>query len=335
LVGVALLTAACQATPGAAHQGMSEPKAMAASTSTSTPTPTSTSTSTSTSTPTSTPTSTAEPAPVPVAPPAPPYDLAADRDRIIAHAKEELGPGTLTVTVDEVFVLIGPSGWNRAALRASEKLVRDAVAAYLHERFDRGPTHAIAVYLFPSADPYRRYCRASLHEECISPFGFYMDGKMIMNAGPGLGTLTHELVHPFVDADFPGAPIWINEGIASLFEAPVIPRPGEIRGVKNWRHPRLLRALTSARKGERDAASLARLFGMADTAFRDEDEDLHYAMARYVCQWLDERKLLWPFYRRWRDTFEKDPSGAQAFADVVGTSPADANGPWTKWARAL
>ena len=67
----------------------------------------------------------------------------------------------------------------------------------------------------------------------------------------------------------------------------------------------------------------------------DEDEDLHYAMARYVCQWLDERKMLWPFYRRWRDTFEKDPTGAQAFAEVVGTSPAEANVAWVKCSRGL
>jgi hypothetical protein len=266
-------------------------------------------------------------------PGSPPYDLEADRARIIALAREELGPQTITVTVDDVFVLIGPPGWNRAALRASEKLVRDAVAAYLHGRFDRGPTRAIAIYLFPSADPYRRYCRSSLHEECISPFGFYLEGRMIMNAGPGLGTLTHELVHPFVDADFPGAPIWINEGIASLYEAPVITAPGEIRGATNWRHPRLLRALASPT--ERTSAALDRLFGMRDEVFRDADEDLHYAMARYVCQWLDSRKLLWPFYRRWRDTFEKDPTGAQAFVEVVGTSPPEANVAWVKWNRAL
>jgi hypothetical protein len=279
------------------------------------------------------PAASAAPAAPPDPPPAPPYDLGADRDRIVAQAKEDLGAGTLAATVDDVFVIVGSPGWSRPGLHTAEKLVRDAVAAYLHGRFDRGPARAVAVYLFPSAEPYRRYCRAHLHEECISPFGFYFDGKMIMNAGPGLGTLTHELVHPFVEADFPRAPIWINEGIASLYEAPVIPKPGEIRGVKNWRHPRLLRALTSPR--ERVSANLEHLVGMNDSTFRDEDEDLHYAMARYACQWLDEKKLLWPFYRLWRDTFDKDPTGEQAFAEVVGMSPREANVAWTKWAKGL
>jgi hypothetical protein len=265
-------------------------------------------------------------------PPPPAYDLAADRARILHRAQEELGAEPASAVVDDVFVLLSPKA-SRATLRASEKLVRQAVTAYLQDRFDKSPSRAIAVYLFPSAAPYSRYCRAVFHEECISPFGFYSEGRMIMNTGPGLGTLTHELVHPFVDADFPRAPLWINEGIASLYEAPVIPRPGEIHGVKNWRLPRLIRALSTA-KG-RDAARLDRLFSMSDDAFRDEDEDLHYALARYVCQWLDGKKLLWPFYRRWRDTFEKDPSGTAAFTDVVGMAPADANAGWTKWVKEI
>jgi hypothetical protein len=274
-------------------------------------------------------------------PPEPPYDIEADRARIVAQAKEELGPGTNTVTVDDVFVLIGAPGWNRSSLKTSQDLVRNSVMAYLNGRFDRGPTRAIAVYLFASAGPYRSYCKTWLHEDCISPFGFYLapttdghpEGRMIMNAGPGLGTLTHELVHPFVEADFPGAPIWLNEGIASLYEAPVIVARGEIRGVKNWRHPRLLRALAST--NEREGAAFDRLFGMSDETFRNGDEDLHYAMARYACQWLDERKLLWPFYRRFRDTADKDPTGAHAFAEVTGGAPAEASAAWSKWVRAL
>ena len=114
---------------------------------------------------------------------------------------------------------------------------------------------------------------------------------MVMNIGLGLGTLTHEIVHPLVEADFPEAPTWLNEGIASVFEAPVIPKPGEIHGVKNWRHPRLKRALTIAPSATRRGSTSSS--AMRDESFRSDGEDLHYAMARYVCQWLDERGKLW------------------------------------------
>jgi hypothetical protein len=307
--------------------------AIAGPTSTSTTTATSTSTSTSTAdrgTATATETTT-----VTEARPTP-YDLSSDREQKIAQAKRELGTGASIAVVDDVFVLVGAPGWNGPALKASVKLVEQAVAAYRHDRFAHGPSQAIAVYLFATADPYRRFCRTNLSEECISPFGFYLsdERRMIMNAGPGLGTLTHELVHPFVEADFPTAPIWINEGIASLYEAPVIPRDGEIRGVKNWRLPRLVKALTSSQT-ERDGASLDKLFRMPDDAFRNANEDLHYAMARYACQWLDERKQLWPFYHRWRDSFADDPTGERSFREVTGSAPTEASAAWTRWVKAL
>jgi len=151
---------------------------------------------------------------------------------------------------------------------------------------------------------------------------------MVMNAGLGLGTLTHELVHPLLETDFPTAPIWINEGIASLFEAPVIPKAGEIHGVKNWRWPKLRAALLGKNK---DAAGMDRLFGMNDDGFRDEHEGLHYAMARYFCQWLDDHDQLWPFYRKWRDGVANDPTGEKAFLAVVGKTPKDAAAEWRKW----
>jgi hypothetical protein len=126
----------------------------------------------------------------------------------------------------------------------------------------------------------------------MSPYNFYRPDfrTIVMNAGLGLGTLTHEMIHPLMEADFVSAPTWIDEGIASLFEAPVIPRHGEIHGVKNWRLPRLQSALRSS--NEAATTWLDALFGMNDATFRNGDESLHYAMARYVCQWLDDQGKL-------------------------------------------
>jgi hypothetical protein len=158
--------------------------------------------------------------------------------------------------------------------------------------------------------------------------------RIVMNAGSGLGTLTHELVHPIVEADFPNAPTWVNEGIASLYEAPVIPKAGEVHGVKNWRWPRLITGMK--RDDEKNDARLDALFGMSDEAFRREPlERLHYATARYVMQWLDQKGWLWTFYRAYRDGFEDDKTGAKAFARATGMTPAAANAAWTAWVKAL
>jgi hypothetical protein len=208
------------------------------------------------------------------------------------------------------------------------------MAGYLNNRFGKKPPAAISVYLFPNARDYESFCTRKYAAPCIAHFGFYQPGDryMVMNIGLGLGTLTHEIVHPLVEADFPNAPTWINEGIASVFEQPILGKPGEIHGGKNWRHPRLKRALTTS---ERDKARLDRLFGMRDEVFRGDGEDLHYALARYVCQWLDERGKLWPFYQRWRDNVADDPTGEKSFKEVVGMTPAEAHVAWSKWTLAL
>ncbi len=259
----------------------------------------------------------------------PPYDLAADTQRRVRVAKDELGAKAVTTIVADVFVVVGPPGQG-GQFDQSVGLMRNSMAGYLNNRFGKKPSQAISVYLFPNARDYEAFCTRKYNAPCIAHFGFYQPGDryMVMNIGLGLGTLTHEMVHPLVEADFPNAPTWINEGIASVFEQPILGKPGEIHGGKNWRHPRLKRALTTA---ERDKARLDRLFGMRDDVFRGDGEDLHYALARYVCQWLDERGKLWPFYQRWRDNVGDDPTGERSFKEVVGMTPAEAHALWSKW----
>lgn len=266
-------------------------------------------------------------------PEAPANDLLADRESVIQKIKTELGPGTRPRVVAGQFVLAGPPGSGTA--EASAPFVERVLEALFNNRFRARPAHTIAVYLFPDAASYDRYCRAAFQAPCISVYGFFSPSQrsLVMNVGLGIGTLSHELVHPILDADFPQAPTWINEGIASLYEAPVLPRRGEIHGRKNWRYPRLQSALRSSR--DAPAASLASLFSLSDEAFRGKGEDLHYAMARYACQWLDQRDQLWAFYHLWRDRHQDDPSGEKSFAAVLGRSPGEANADWVRWVLSL
>jgi hypothetical protein len=264
---------------------------------------------------------------------APLYDLPADVAGRSEEARRELGKRAAVETVEDVFVLVTPGG--AGSLGETKGLTKKVLEAYFNGRFSKRPAQAVSVYLFPDAKPYEAYCQKRWGEACGSPFGFYRpdERRIVMNAGPGIGTLTHELVHPIIETDFPAAPQWLNEGIASLFEALSMPGPGQIHGVKNWRHPRLLRALRS--NEERGQASLPALFAMNDATFRNDHEDLHYATARYFCQWLDQQGKLWPFYQRYRDHHADDPSGSAAFQAVVGRSVADANDDWARWVKRL
>ena len=140
-------------------------------------------------------------------------------------------------------------------------------------------------------------------------------------------------MHPIVAADFPDAPSWINEGIASLFEAVVLAPHDEIHGVKNWRYP-ILRAALDSPKGQGEA-SLDTLFSLGDDRFRDAQESLHYALARYFCQWMDSRGELWAFYRTWRDRHVDDPSGRKTFEQITGMTVPEATPLFARWVRRL
>lgn len=264
----------------------------------------------------------------------PPYDLGADLVARDADAHARLGKGIETAVVGGVFVFVGARGYTGAPFAQSRDLVTRALAAFDNGRFGKRPAEAITVYLFPDDRSYGAFCKAALGQACISIYGFYWprDRWMVMNAGLGIGTLTHELVHPLVEADFPDAPTWLNEGMASIFEAPVLPKAGEIHGAKNWRLPRLKAALGS---GERAHALPHTLFGMPDDTFRDDREALHYSLARYFCQWLDERGKLWEFYHAFRDGYANDPTGVQSFRKVTGTTPEEAERAFLGWVARL
>ncbi|MGZ3448048.1 MAG: hypothetical protein ACXVEF_00530 [Polyangiales bacterium] len=261
----------------------------------------------------------------------PPYDLAGDLESRKQAIRKQVGTKTKFEVVDRVFLIAAPNG----AMGASAVVSKKALEAYFHGRFTKKPERAVTILLFENAPPYHAFCKATWGDECFTPFGFYTHEirTVVMNVGPGIGTLTHELVHPLVEADFPKAPDWINEGIASLYEAFSLPKAGEIRGNKNFRHPALLEALRS--KKDRTWASLPNLFSMTDKIFRGKREGLNYAIARYFCQWMDGQNKLWPFYHAWRDDFAKDPTGEKAFLAVMGKSPADLDAAWAAWVKAL
>jgi hypothetical protein len=261
------------------------------------------------------------------------YNLAADLAGREKELKDELGKRSATALAGEVFLLASPAGGG--ALSGPLDVTRRALEALTNGRFGRRPARAISVLLFPEARSYSAHCQKRYARACTSPYGFYVhsERRIVMNVGLGVGTLTHELVHPMVEADFPQAPDWLNEGIASLYEQFAMPKKGEIYGYKNWRHPRLLQGLRS--KGEASQATPAALFVMSDDTFRGDREDLNYATARYFCQWLDQKGLLWSFYARYRDTYAADPSGRRAFTQTFGKAPEDTTAEWSRWVRAL
>jgi hypothetical protein len=260
-------------------------------------------------------------------------ELAADIDRRIADAQEAFGKDVPLRVEAGIFVFV--SAEHGVAFNEAADFAQRALDVYLGSFFARRPDRAVTVELVRSTSSLVQRCLDhDLGTRCGHDLGVYTrDSRIIIvSIGPGLPSISHELIHPLVQTDFPRIPMWFDEGIAALFEKPVFDPPGEMHGANNWRYERLTRALRSA---ERAKVHLPTLFGLDTDSFDGEDQALHYSEARAFCQWLDQRGQLWPFYRAWRDAVATDPTGVASFFQVTGMTPAQADAAWLSWVKAL
>jgi hypothetical protein len=141
---------------------------------------------------------------------------------------------------------------------------------------------------------------------------------MFMNIATGGGTLVHEIVHPYVEADLPNAPAWLNEGLGSLFEQSA-ERDGHIVGLTNWRLAGLKRAIAKD-----TVPSFSTLAHLGDNEFYGDDTGVNYAASRYLLYYLQEHDQLREFYRAVRANHAKDPSGYQTLVAALGEKDMDA-----------
>jgi hypothetical protein len=223
-------------------------------------------------------------------------------------------PAGFTLVVQPPFVVAGDETPDHVRAR-SRDTVQWAVDKLRADFFDRAPSKVISVWLFKDAESYRDHALALFGDRPSTPYGYYSPTHeaLIMNIATGGGTLVHEIVHPFVEADFPGAPPWLNEGLGSLFEQSA-ERDGHIVGLPNWRLPALQRALRAG-----TVQSFGELTSLDETQFYDDERSgLNYAQARYLLLWLQERDLLVRFYKAHRAARETDPTGYRTLQTVLG-----------------
>ncbi len=285
----------------------------------------------------------------PPAAPAPVYDLSSDVELRTQVARARFGQRTRVLVVAGAYVLVDAD--HGSAFDVGSSQVQRAVHALLAHAFPGPPDQAVTVYIFSTHRAYVAFSkdRFGIDPEPHAPdekplYGYYRrtPREILMDGTTGWGTLTHEIVHPLIQRWFGGdraAPTWLDEGIASLFEQPVYdPRDGSIHGATNWRYDQLRAAIESPELGPQ--VRLETLFDMNDEAFAGDDattRNLHYAMARYACQWLDAQGKLWPAFDDWRRAAADgdDASGLTSFTRTVGWTPADANDAWVAYVRRL
>lgn len=248
----------------------------------------------------------------------------------VAATKAKYGKALndLTYVIEPPFVVWG----DKSAGKPDTRTVRWSIKQLEAEYFERRPDGTYDIFLFDGAESYERHAKQMFGEEPGTPYGYASSQHhaLVMNIATGGGTLVHELVHPYLAANFAGPPTWLNEGLASLYEQSS-ERDGRIIGLTNWRLAGLQAAL---KRGP--ILPFAKLVTTSDAQFRDADEGLHYAQARYLMQYLQEEGLLHRFIHRALELQAEDPTAARALRETLGPKRWQSlDTTWRKWVMTL
>ena len=249
----------------------------------------------------------------------------ADYDQHITRLKKRL-PDGFSVFIEPPFVVVGdgPSSEVKSICRGT---VRWAVEHLRRDYFRRDPDEIITIWLFKDDASYRQNTKLIFNDEPTTPYGYYSSAHraLVMNIDTGTGTLVHEIVHPFVRANFPNCPAWLNEGLGSLYEQ-CGERDGHIVGYANWRLPALQRAITAGA-----VPSFKELTATTTHEFYRKDKGTNYAQARYLCYYLQEQGKLTNFYHDFVANQKDDPTGYKTLVKTLGEDDMAAF--QTKWEK--
>jgi hypothetical protein len=252
--------------------------------------------------------------------------LEADCRQTVDWVRRQLGPGHFAIVRGPI-VLAGDlpeaqlGHWHRTAIQPAQRAMS---ASY----FVALPTEPVIILLFSSEQTYRESAARLFADRDVSRYGYYRPHlrTVLVNLEAGCDGLYHELTHALMAFDFPSAPQWLSEGLASLHERARLRDDGRsLEGLANWRSDVLREAI---RKNRLPPVRTL----VAGGEFRGPRERLNYAHARCFCQYLQDRGLLTACYRACRAGVEADRSGAEAVVSLFpGLSWEEVNADFRRW----
>ena len=230
------------------------------------------------------------------------------------QVSRQLGPA-FQVRITRPFVVAG----NQSAAdfdRICQHTISWAVRMLNKDFFSTPVSEIITIYLFRDSQSYKQYSLSLFGQNPTTPYGYYLPHHqvLLMNISTGTGTLVHEIVHPLLAVDFPQAPSWFDEGLASLYEQ-CRERDGKIVGLLNWRLPVFQDGLRAGH-----LVPLEKLLATNRDQFYEDPHGMHYAQARYLCYYLQEKNLLRKFYQQFKTNCSSDPTGTATLLRITGKS---------------
>jgi hypothetical protein len=182
------------------------------------------------------------------------------------------------------------------------------------------------IILLPTVEDYRRLAPTK------DVVGFYRPSDRTLISIDRGRVLIHEFTHALHHADAAAAdqqhPVWIWEGLGSLFDASMI-GPSGLQPQVDLR----LLPLQSAIRSEK-TIPLARLLTLKPDAFTRQSE-LCYSEARYLLLYLHRQGRLSEWYETYKAGFRNDSTGKDALEKVLGKRLERIEEEWEDWVKKL
>ncbi len=188
--------------------------------------------------------------------------------------------------------------------------------------FDKAPSTPVLVAIVRPSDA-KRY----LEREEIK--GMYLhDARRLVARDVGQ-SLQHEFVHllHFAQMERTGQrhPIWIQEGLASLYENYTLNADGSAEFQPNIRFNFARRQVTS-----KSAMPWKKLIALTGQEFMEDAERL-YPQVRAIFEYFAREGKLEAFYKALLSTWRSDPDGAAAIERAFGEPMSTIEERWKKW----
>jgi hypothetical protein len=243
-----------------------------------------------------------------------------DAERAVASLRAQLGNKYL-FDLDAEAKLIFAANTDAQTLAAVKKWLGMQARSQWAQLFEHRPDQYVAIVL-PSAEDYRKIIKRPGVE------GIYVHGSRMLIAKRLGQVMTHEFTHALHAGDLDPIgqehPIWIVEGLASMFEAGQF--EGETLVPKDNYRLWYLRA----------AARMNKLIPLEKLITWDQKQfignpNMAYGQASSVMLYLYEQGLLRQFYDGYKADFAKDPSGKWTLERITGKTIREFDRDWQAW----
>lgn len=256
-------------------------------------------------------------------------------DAHVAELKEKLPNAEFNIVIQKPFVVVGDVSLDHLKNRWANKTIKWAVEKLKESYFQKDPAEILDIWLFKDKESYIKHNKILWDNEPTTPYGYYsaQNKVLVMNISTGGGTLVHEIVHPYMHANFPDCPAWFNEGLGSLYEQSS-EKDGKIWGETNWRLAGLKIAIN-----DKKLPSFEKLTSFTNWQFYNSGNDgysSNYAQSRYLLYYLQEKDLLISYYKEFTKNQKEDPTGFNTLKTILKeTDMVDFQKRWEAYALKL